>query len=59
MLENINVDHVYELIYSDKEVTIKGKKEPSFFAYTMKKTGASNYEVTKYDSIGPRFYTHE
>lgn len=25
----------------------------------MKKNGASNFEVTKYDSIGPRFFTHE
>jgi hypothetical protein len=29
-----------------------------YYAYIMKKTGASNYEATKYDSIGPKFYTH-
>jgi len=27
-------------------------------AYAMKRGGASNYETTKYDSIGPKFYTH-
>ncbi len=25
----------------------------------MKKGNASNYEATKYDSVGPKFYTHE
>jgi len=24
----------------------------------MKKNGSSNYEGTKYDSIGPKFFTH-
>ncbi len=30
-----------------------------FLAYVMKKSAASNYEATKYDSIGPKFYTRE
>jgi hypothetical protein len=25
----------------------------------MKKSGASNYQLTKYDSLGPKFYTQE
>jgi hypothetical protein len=59
MIEKVGVDTVYETIYSDKPMIIKGKEEINFMGYVLKKTGGSNYTCNKYEPAGPKFYTLE
>lgn len=57
-VDNITVDQVYDLIYSDKPFTLRGKPEDSFFAFVMKKAKNINYVAGAYDTPGPEFYTN-
>lgn len=59
LIENVTVDTVYDAVYSDKTVKIKGKDEPSYLGYVMKKLGGFNYKNSKYCPPGPKFYTME
>ena len=58
-VDNVTVDQVYEYIYSDKPFTLRGKAEPTFFAYSNKKAKNFNYKTTAYDKPGPEFYTRD
>jgi hypothetical protein len=59
LLNNVTIDTVYEAIYSDKPFKFKGKEEPCYMAFVLKKTGGSNYRTTPYEPPGPKFYTSE
>jgi hypothetical protein len=52
-VDNINIDLVYDIIYSDQPFKIYNKPEDNFFAYAMKKTKNINYTATSYDKPGP------
>jgi hypothetical protein len=58
-VDNVTVDQVYEYIYSDKQFTLRGKPELTFFAYTNKKAKNFNYKSSPYDKPGPEFYTQD
>lgn len=59
VLENVNIDAVYETLYSDKPFKYKGKEECCFIAYCLKKNGGSNYKTTQYNPPGPKFYSSQ
>ena len=56
-LDDVRIDQVYDLIYSDKEFTLYGKTEPTFFAYAQKKSKNFNFVDMKFDAAGPEFYS--
>lgn len=56
-LENVTIDAVYDVIYSDKPFKFKGKEECCFMVHPLKKNGGSNYTITPYKPIGPHFYS--
>ena len=56
-ISGIKIEEVYDVIYSDKEFTLRGKPEDCFFAYSMKKAKNYNYVTRPYDRPGPEFYT--
>lgn len=59
LIKNTTIDVVYDLVYSDKEVKIKGKDEPCYLGYVMKKMGGFNIKCTKLVPRGPKFYSQE
>lgn len=52
-IDSITIDQVYDVIYSDKPFTLRGKPEETFFAYSIKKAKNSNYTTTPYTPAGP------
>ena len=57
VVENVTIDQVYDVIYSDKPFTLRGKPEDSFFGFVMKKNKNFNYSAGPYDHPGPEFYS--
>jgi hypothetical protein len=53
IINNITIDLVYDIIYSDKIFTIYSKQDDNFFAYAYKKNKNINYTSTPYDKPGP------
>ena len=56
-VDNVTIDQVYDVIYSDKQFSLRGKPEESFFAYVAKKSKNFNYVAGPYENPGPEFYT--
>ena len=59
LVDNVSIDTVYELVYSDKPFKFKGKEECCFMSHVLKKNGGSQYVTTPYTPPGPKFYTME
>jgi hypothetical protein len=56
-LQDVRIDEVYQLVYSDQPFSFYGREEPCFFSYTGKKAGNFNWTADKYDRPGPEFYS--
>ena len=56
-IDNIKIDEIYDLIYSNKTFDLYGKAEKTFFGLISKKTKNYNFEITEWDHPGPEFYS--